>query len=283
MSHWYGLARLCDAGSPPKNEDLYHIGEDLAFVLDGATGLGSSWLTDQSSDASWFVERLAHHLQQVWCETHRVENTLRVALTRVAEAWYARVPDDLPVEQLPSAAMVLVAREADELVMLRLGDCELYLTTEQGVERVFDDSPLQKLDRRVIDAVMDLRQRGHSLEDALRVVHPMLVAHRTLMNTPEGYSALSVARWEQIRPEIKRVEAGSVRRILLASDGFAAAWQAYGLDSPDALLGSRAAQDTLEVLLRRLRELERVDAEGDRFPRLKCHDDATAVLLETSA
>ncbi|NAW34738.1 PP2C family serine/threonine-protein phosphatase [Halomonas alimentaria] len=283
MSHWHGLARVCDAGSPPKNEDLWHFGDDLAFVLDGATGLGPSRLTDQASDACWFVERLADHLRQAWCETHRVENALRIALARVAEAWYARVPDNLPVEQQPSAALVLAAREGDELVMLRLGDCELYLATKHGVERVFGDSPLQALDRRAINAVMDLRQRGHSLESALTAVRPKLVAHRTLMNTPGGYSALSVAHQNQIRPDIKRVEAWGVHRMLLASDGFAAAWQAYGIGTPDTLLGSRDAQGALEALLRRLRKLECQDAEGDLFPRLKCHDDATALLLEAQA
>ena len=47
-------------------------------------------------------------------------------------------------------------------------------------------------------------------------------------------------------------------------------------------LVDRAAENGLQPLLRQLRDLENSDPECLTYPRLKPHDDATAVLLSAS-
>lgn len=48
-----------------------------------------------------------------------------------------------------------------------------------------------------------LQEQGRSLNDALKFVHPVLLEHRSLINTAEGYSLLSVARQKHIKPEVR--------------------------------------------------------------------------------
>ena len=66
--------------------------------------------------------------------------------------------------------------------------------------------------------------------------------------------------------------------LLLASDGFLALASDYGAYSADNLMA--AARDKgLVALGQELRAIEAGDAGGDRFPRFKKSDDATALLL----
>lgn len=274
------VAGLCAAGNPPGNEDLCVVNERLAFVLDGATGLGEPLLAGVSSDARWFVARFAERLQLRWQEAPVVLSALQRALADVTLEWQRLCDKPVAVHRLPSAGLALVALEGDELVMLRLGDCEVYCLEVSGARRVFPDSPLLAYDQRAIEAVAQRRRQGQSFAEALEGVRPMLVAHRERLNTPEGYSALSVARAEQMVPEIGRVKASDVSRVLLTSDGFSAAWQGYGLEAPPGWIADAGINERLGQLLAQLRALEDADPEGDRFVRLKRHDDATGVVVD---
>ncbi|MEO7054239.1 MAG: hypothetical protein ABI191_04640, partial [Rhizomicrobium sp.] len=66
--------------------------------------------------------------------------------------------------------------------------------------------------------------------------------------------------------------------MLIASDGFLALVSDYGAYDMQSLMA--AAQDKgLAALGRQLREIEETDPLGEKFPRFKKSDDATAVLL----
>src|SRR5581483_3890732 len=69
--------------------------------------------------------------------------------------------------------------------------------------------------------------------------------------------------------------------LLLASDGFLALISDYGAYDGGGLM-SAAQQKGLAALGAELRAMEDADAEGEKFPRFKKSDDATALLLEIS-
>jgi hypothetical protein len=69
--------------------------------------------------------------------------------------------------------------------------------------------------------------------------------------------------------------------LLLASDGFLALASDYGAYSADTLM-TAAMTRGLKALGEELRAIEAGDAGGDRFPRFKKSDDATALLLKLS-
>ena len=66
--------------------------------------------------------------------------------------------------------------------------------------------------------------------------------------------------------------------LLLASDGFAALVDRYRLYDAQSLIAF-AIKDGLHELGRQLRDYENDDAAGEKHPRWKRSDDATALLL----
>lgn len=275
-----GIASVSDAGQAAYNEDTLYIGPDLAFVLDGATGLGEPLIAEEGSDACWFVSRLSDLLCEAWSTQLTLDDALSDALAKVSAEWRASVSPSLPGYQVPSAAMALVAQEADELVLARLGDCELYVNDGVDTWRVFGDNALHRLDQRALDRFKQLQRQGEPPEKALQAIKPMLIAHREQMNAANGYSALSVVGLERIKPEVRRLKRSSVKRVLLTSDGFSAAWQAYGFDAPEFWLMREDPAAQLAFVLQQLRTCETLDADTVRFPRFKRHDDATAVIID---
>lgn len=279
MARLQHVGGLCAAGNPPGNEDLAVATEQLVCVLDGATGLGEPLLPGVSSDAQWFVEYFAERLFLSWQTEPVVLLAVRVALEEVLMEWQRLCQQTVAAHRLPSAGLALVALEGDDLVVLRLGDCEVYSSGRYGTRRVFPDSPLLRFDQQVIEAVAGLRRLGKSFAEALDSIRPMLVSNRQKLNTPQGYSALSVVRAEQMVPEVQRIKACNVNRVLLTSDGFSAAWQGYGLEHPACWISDERIDEQMADILQKLRAIEAYDPEGDRFARLKPHDDATAVVL----
>jgi serine/threonine protein phosphatase PrpC len=66
--------------------------------------------------------------------------------------------------------------------------------------------------------------------------------------------------------------------VLLCSDGFLALASDYERYDADALLAACLSRG-LKPLCDELRDIERGDREGRRFPRFKVSDDATAVVV----
>lgn len=270
------VAQLADPGGEPPGEDLTWSGADLAFVMDGATGLGPALVDGATSDARWFVDAVAEHLRDRWSRTRQAVTAVRAALVDTVADWPG--PRDLPAHRLPSAGLALVALEGDEVVFVRVGDCEAFVTTPGGVRPVFAHSALHELDERALRALVDHRASGAARGEALASVRPLLVAHRELLNTPQGYPALSVTRVDGMVPQVRRFPAQVVGRVLLATDGFTCAWRSYGLPGPADWL-DRAPTAAAETLAG-LRAAEHDDLDGERFARFKPHDDATALVVD---
>jgi hypothetical protein len=77
---------------------------------------------------------------------------------------------------------------------------------------------------------------------------------------------------------LDRIPVQSVRRILLASDGYYRLVDHYGAAS-DAELVRRTADVGADAMVQQLRAIEAGDPHATRYPRLKIADDATALLL----
>lgn len=80
------------------------------------------------------------------------------------------------------------------------------------------------------------------------------------------------------------LDLGDVRGVLVCSDGFI--WPSPWDETPSQAevrlrgMGQLLADEGVGGYLRRLRAAEREDAQLDRYPRFKVHDDATAIYVE---
>lgn len=268
------------AVSPERNEDLVYCDTRMALVLDGATGLGEPLLAGEGSDARWLVHAFTQQLREVLGQCTSVLGALEQVVSDVTMQFWQRIGrrDALPGHRLPSAGMAMAALEGETLVLARLGDCSLHTLASGAVQSPFPPSPLEALDRRAIEALRHHLNAGLSYDEARVSIKERLQAHRNAMNMPGGYSALSVdsrclANLEVIRLPLDEAP----ERLLLASDGFAAAYEHYGLCTPEDILHGKA--ERLSTLVERIRYLEEEDESLTRYPRLKPHDDASALLF----
>jgi len=302
------LDQLTLPGDPAKaNEDFLAQGAGAALVIDGATPLGDS-LMPGPSDAAWIAQfgtrRLMAHLGQ----GDGARKALRDALADAQKSFEAlrRHPPE-EMWQTPCASMMLaVATDIDqppprarsaqegevavagpraresrrglEIEFLWYGDCAALVKQGDGPVTVVGET----LDKRAAEAG---RARAVAQEKNL--------SPAAGLRRPEFIGTLRAARnrinsgtYWLFSPDVRAASHVSRRTIkavpgavlLLATDGFLALASDYGAYGTDGLMAA-ALSKGLAALGEELRAIEAGDIGGDKFPRFKTSDDATALLL----
>ena len=287
------------------NEDAFGHDAAAAVVLDGATPLGDP-LMPGNSDAAWIAtfgaRRILAHLR----DGEGARKALRGALADTEKSFNALRRGDLEdVWQTPCASMMLAtlspsalrnasvatgtspAISADalrgrggenEIEFLWFGDCAALLKQGDGPVTVIGET-LDKKANESQTAAKAAKTNNAAATDRARHMD-VLRARRNRINSgdywlfsPDAGAASHVSR------RIVKVQPGA--HLLLASDGFLALASDYGAYSADSLM--QACLDKgLAALGEELRAIEGGDARGEKFPRFKKSDDATALLLKLS-
>jgi serine/threonine protein phosphatase PrpC len=174
--------------------------------------------------------------------------------------------------------MMLAVQADTGLEFLWFGDCAALVKQGDGPVMVVGET----LDKRAAEAE---RARGIAKEknlspasglrrpefiDVLRASRNRINSGSNWLFSPDVRAAAHVAR------RVVKLQPGST--VLLATDGLLALVSDYGAYSADGLMAA-ALNKGLAVLGEELRDIEAGDAGGDRFPRFKQSDDATALLL----
>lgn len=274
------LEALSLPGDPAKaNEDSFGQDGDAAVVLDGATPLGDG-LMPGPSDAAWIAQFGARRLLAHLRDGSGARKALRDALADTQKSFEAlrRMPPS-DVWQTPCASMMLAVPGEEGVEFLWLGDCAALI--KQG------DTPVivvgETFDKRAAEAMRAQKiAKEKNLSPAAGLNRPEFLeglrATRNRINSgsywlfsPDARAAAHVSR------RAMKLSPGTV--LLLCTDGFLALASDYGVYSADSLMA--AAQDKgLKALGEELRAIEATDSSGDKFPRFKKSDDATAVLLK---
>ncbi|HKQ11291.1 MAG TPA: hypothetical protein VJS85_08890, partial [Rhizomicrobium sp.] len=105
---------------------------------------------------------------------------------------------------------------------------------------------------------------------SLRAARNRINSGHDWLFSPDVKAASHVSR------RVMKIRPGS--EILLLTDGFLALASDYGVYSADSLMAA-ARSNGLKSLGEELRVIEADDSGGDKFPRFKKSDDATALLL----
>ena len=267
-------------GDPAKpNEDSHGQDGRAAVVLDGATPLGDG-LMPGPSDAAWIaqfgVRRLLAHLR----DGSGARKALRDALADTQKSFEAlrRMPPQ-HVWQTPCASMMLAVPGEGGVEFLWFGDCAALIQQGDAAVTVVGDS----FDKRAAEAE---RAQAVGKEknlspaaglnrpeflDGLRASRNRINSGTSWLFSPDVGAAAHVSR------RVVRLSPGAV--LLLASDGFLALASDYGVYSADSLMAA-AQEKGLKTLGEELRAIEAGDSGGDKFPRFKKSDDATALLLK---
>jgi Protein phosphatase 2C len=266
------------------NEDIAGGTNAAAWVMDGATGLGDEQLLPGASDAAWLVRRVDAFLR-----AHADDTSLEVtelfagAIEDVRTAYRrSKLRDAQARYELPSAEVVFVRCASGGIEYARLGDCTGVFALGGDVVSM-DRSRLHSLDGQVLDKVRALQRQGVQDYTSLRrAISAALRANRNLANVAGGYWVLGLEPEAADHMETGAISLDRPATVLLMSDGFYRAVDTFQVIPEDRLV-AQAMGGGLAAVLAAVRRLETGDAECLCYPRLKPHDDATALLFEIDA
>jgi hypothetical protein len=138
---------------------------------------------------------------------------------------------------------------------------------------------LEQIEAETRRAILELRAAGVTDPQAiLKQMMPQLRAQRRRRNREDGYGVLAGEQSCVSMIHVDRLPAQSLRRVLLASDGYYRLVDHYHARK-DAELVRDTERNGADALLKQLRAIEARDPLGAAYPRLKIRDDATALLL----
>ena len=273
------------------NEDAYGLwpardAAQAAWVLDGVTGINDRALLPGPSDAAWFVTQVQEALPALLTKEPGMPiGDLVAALAaelerRQSGSWVdARGADGM---ETPAASFALIRLLGDELEIARLGDCLVLLESKEGAVRALDHPVLEQIEAGTRRAILELRAAGVTdPQQILRTMMPQLRAQRRRRNIADGYGVLAGEQSCVSMIHVDRWPTQSLRRVLLASDGYYRLVDHYHAEN-DADLVRHTERNGADALLKQLRAIEAEDPSGAAYPRLKIRDDATALLLGIS-
>ena len=269
--------------STKSNEDSFGYADKAAVVIDGATPLGDG-LMPGPSDAAWIAQFGARRLMAHLRDGDGARKALRAALADAQKSFEAlRRHEPEEMWQMPCASMMLAA-EVDEtekgldVEFLWYGDCAALVKQPDMPVTVVGET----FDKRAVEAARAQKlAQEKKLSPASGLSRPEFIgslrAARNRINSGKHWLfSPDVKAASHVSRRVAKIKSGS--EILLLTDGFLALASDYGAYSADSLMA--AAQDKgLAALGEELRAIEAGDSGGDKFPRFKKSDDATALLL----
>jgi len=289
MTSAFTLLSAASAPGSTVNEDAYGLwpteaAPRAAWVLDGVTGINDRTLLPGPSDAAWFVAQVQDVLPALLAAAPAAPIAdLLGALVRELEhrqlaAWLD--PRGSAGCETPAASFALARRLDDEIEIVRLGDCLVLVESSEGTVTVLEHPVLRQIEVETKRAILDLRSAAISDPHQIRQrLMPTLRAQRRRRNQVDGYGVLAAEQTCLSMLAVDRWPLHTLRRVLLASDGYYRLVDHYRAMSDTDLLRETSRQGA-DALIVHLRAVEAADPLGFQYPRLKISDDATALLIE---
>jgi hypothetical protein len=266
--------RVCMATAPAytgrDNEDFAAATADTIILLDGAgTPAGSE--SGCIHGVAWFVRQLG---LRFLLESGDRERSLSLCLKRAIRDVREMHADtcDLDHSGTPSTTVIAV-RVTTELEYLVLADSVLVLDAGDANLAVLTDSREAEVGRSYRKAMDALPSGSPEHTAALREYVETLRSHR---NVPGGFWVADSNPSAADHAITGSHPLDSLRAVALLSDGASRLADRFHVSNwADTLTVLR--DEGPQSLIDQVREAERSDPDGKRWPRGKAYDDATAV------
>lgn len=255
------------------NEDFIGATADAVVLLDGASippgvtpacshsvrwyshTLGSTLLAEMTQSAGPLPELLAQGIKHV---------------TSLHD-----VTCDLTPGDSPSATVIMLRQVADHFEWLVLGDSTLILDTGTPEPIVICDNRLEQVAAPHRTRLDSLPVGTPEHAQARREYIETLGRYR---NRDGGFWVASTDPLAADQALTGTIPAGQLSAAALLTDGAADAVNRYRITTWRQLLNTLNEQGPA-ALIRQVREAEHSDPRGERWPRTKTRDDATAVNI----
>ncbi|SHN46457.1 hypothetical protein [Cryptosporangium aurantiacum] len=264
------------------NEDYVLALPELVCVLDGVTA-PAELETGCVHGTPWYVRRLATRLALAHA-AGPADTLCDLVSTAIAEI---RTDHqglcDLSHPGTPSSTVCMLRTTTGRADWLVLSDSPLVLD-RAGVVEVVTDHRLRQTSAREREAVAAGTAPVGTAEHRAQVL-ALVEAQRPYRNQPGGYwlaAAIPEAGQHAVTGSVPTIGRERLTRAALLSDGASRAVDVFGLYGWSGLL-DRAQTAGPASVISDVRTAEALDPRGDRHPRGKAHDDATAAfaILDT--
>lgn len=253
-------------GADRPTEDRVVLLPNAVVLADGATALRA----DERS-GGWYAEHLtlavARHLAAE--PTAGLRAVLAAAITDIA------TEHDLVPGSAPSSTVSVLRWTPDQVDGLVLADSPIVVFTDDGPDVLSDDriAALPPSDYR-----KRLRSGAGYGPDHATAVRTAGTSTKRLRNVPGGFWVAEADPAAAKEARTRSWPRDGLRSALIASDGVSCGVDDYHLfEWPDVL--ALAVDEGPAAVLNRVRDAERTDPDGLRWPRPKRHDDQALVLL----
>lgn len=273
-------------GSPERmNEDALGASGTIAFVLDGVTGLADTPLLAGKSDAAW-VSAAARDLllEHGPGRAGDLRGLIRIVAQGIVQR-FEREQLRAPAEryEMPWTTLSMIGITPGMLHIAYLGDSRVIVETSDGEIHNFGTNPTRTVfEQRLSARVAAVKNESGSLDAHARAtVMSDLRRARNTVNTGGGYWLLGADPEAAAHMGVTSLALSGPATVLLATDGFYALKDDYEVfDDRDLIASSQTLG--LKEMAAQVRKIENDDPHGQRFPRMKKSDDATALLVRAS-
>lgn len=255
------------------NEDTVHVSPTGVVVLDGLSA-PKDLPMGCIHGTPWFVRQLGTHLiNLIGDNAVSLREALRTAIAKVNNLHSGTCA--LNQEAVPASTVVMIRKRDNVLDYLVLSDNVLVLDLGvEGIQTVTD-----KRVEEVAGEKMQAALQGPTgtPEHAARVSE-LVSVQRRLRNHPDGYWVAATDPAAADEALTGTVNLAKVQQAALLTDGASRLVDSFGALTWAQLLDLLRMEGPA-ALIARTREVELADPIGERWPRFKRSDDATAAYV----
>jgi hypothetical protein len=259
--------RSPDAAS---NEDFIAATAGVVVVIDGAS-VPAGLATGCIHGTAWFARRLGTQLLALLTTQadRSPADSLAQAITDVA-ALHADTCD-LDHPGSPSATVAILREQPDAVDCLVLGDTTILLEEPTGIRILTDD----RLEGVAAGQHRAMHQHATGSADHDRSFAELVTEQRRHRNHPDGFWVASTDPAAAQHALTNTVPRAGLQRAAVLSDGATRLVDRFSLLDWPRFLDVLAEQGP-DAIIAQVRAAEHSDPDGQRWPRGKRHDDASA-------
>ena len=258
-------------------EDALFACERFAFVIDGATGVDGCKVTDAFTDAEWYARTFRDTLAGLLKKDASLLSIMRECVCKTVET-YDSFLGASQVKDKPSAMISAVRERGGMLEYYCLGDAGIVLRDREGGVRYLLDERLVKLDEALLLQMKKIaREEGLPFLETFPRIVPQILQNRARMNKAGGYGALAHTVEGLDTAVMGSVPIAGLKDVLLFSDGFAEAYDLFGLYKSPAEMIADIAENGIVQAVKKLHAAQNSDPACENFSRLKFRDDMSVV------
>jgi len=266
---------ITDRGDHPINEDCIGWSNRFAWVMDGASAIGSVPWIDSISDANWLVSQYETAIRELISPTISCRQLIRDAISIVA----SRAPAPIAESLLPNLAIGILKIESDGASFFGLGDVTISLVDSEGRVVTPLMGKMTKYDVSAIQKIQSLAASGFDIETAKEQVYAEIIRDRvTFMNKENGYWTISF-EIDAVKHGVSGEAKMELSEAWLMTDGFRRYDEIYGLGPSLEESISQWRSTGLRRALSELRQVEIEDFDMKVHPRISISDDASCARL----